>query len=581
MQTRLILDKLGQAEFDRLVDHVAPTDPSSMTTEVLITTLKELFRDKIPLTRRLIEILNYRYDRSTPITEHLDRINRHAADFDRSNLTDDNLRILLLLQSFCFSADNDELKRIALRVVEKNQAASLKDVVAELEAYLNVASGLKTLENPTKHSQVAVLNVAHSKNKGKVAPKRKSPPEADTSKAQPSSATKKGNGGAHPRAKCPFREAVCHKCSGKGHIAKVCRSNGSSQEQPESSAKAKSVVSQSLSAVGKRRRHYVNVFLLGKSVSLQYDTGSDVTALGREGKIHIDVASRNGVNLFGLNAIDSLNLWTVPLAELRPSSPASDLQCASSQSSLKSSNVNSTREQPSRLASSDNHEVTSQHNVYLENVLKRFPVLFSKELGRCRNFKVKFFTSDDARPRQIPCRQIPYAMESLLAEELQRLEENDIIEPMVISNWTSPMVIVKKRNGKLRLCVDYSTSVNQALHDNKFKRLPFGIKTAPANFQQAIDSTLAGLEGVNTYIDDVIVRGSTRQEHDERLRKTLQRLQDQGWRLSAEKCRFSLEEIKYLGLIINAQGISPDPDATTAIANMPKPTSVAEVQSFL
>lgn len=110
MQTRLVLDKLGQTEFDRLVDHIAPTDPSQMSQKDL-TKLKELFRDKVPITRRRIEMLNYRYDKSIPITEHIDRINRHAAEFDRSKLTDDNLRILLLLQSFCYSSDNDELKR--------------------------------------------------------------------------------------------------------------------------------------------------------------------------------------------------------------------------------------------------------------------------------------------------------------------------------------------------------------------------------------------------------------------------------------------------------------------------------------
>lgn len=60
MRTRLVLDKLGQTEFDRLVDHIAPTDPSSMPQDELITKLKDLFSDKVPITRRRIEILNFR-----------------------------------------------------------------------------------------------------------------------------------------------------------------------------------------------------------------------------------------------------------------------------------------------------------------------------------------------------------------------------------------------------------------------------------------------------------------------------------------------------------------------------------------
>lgn len=88
MRTRLIIDKLGEAEYNRLVDHVAPQVPSSMTQQELITILRNLFRDKISITRRRIEILNYRYDQTMGISEHLDRVNRHAANFDRQNLTE-------------------------------------------------------------------------------------------------------------------------------------------------------------------------------------------------------------------------------------------------------------------------------------------------------------------------------------------------------------------------------------------------------------------------------------------------------------------------------------------------------------
>ncbi|XP_024871376.1 uncharacterized protein K02A2.6-like, partial [Temnothorax curvispinosus] len=244
--------------------------------------------------------------------------------------------------------------------------------------------------------------------------------------------------------------------------------------------------------------------------------------------------------------------------------------------------------------------VTSQHNVYLEDVLQHFPTLFADDLGTCSNFKVKFNIARDARPVQSKCRQIPYAIEALLAEELKRLEFLGIIESVATSNWTSPIVIAKKQNGKIRLCGDYSTGVNSVLISNshplptvdninaklngnryfsvldlsdaffqleidkdhreittivtpfglyRYTREPFGLKTAPTDFQQAMDNTLEGLERVSAYFDDVIVRGRTRKEHDERLFKTLQRLQDRGWRLRAEKCRFGLEEIKYLGSI--------------------------------
>lgn len=104
MRTRLIFDKLGQYEFDRLVDHIAPEHLTKVDQTELIDILKNLFREKISITHRRMELLNYQYDKSIPISEHIGRINQHASDFGRTNLFDDNLRVLFLLQSFCYHA---------------------------------------------------------------------------------------------------------------------------------------------------------------------------------------------------------------------------------------------------------------------------------------------------------------------------------------------------------------------------------------------------------------------------------------------------------------------------------------------
>ncbi|XP_025996247.1 uncharacterized protein K02A2.6-like [Solenopsis invicta] len=270
------------------------------------------------------------------------------------------------------------------------------------------------------------------------------------------------------------------------------------------------------------------------------------------------------------------------------------------------------------------------NNAFCDQIIKEFPILFSPGLGKCNSFRAKFVLTEEAVPVQTPCRQIPYVMETSLKEELQRLESQDIIERVHLSNWSTPVVIVKKPDGRIRLCADYSTGVNRALRNNtyplpnadniitkvnsnsyfsvldlsdaflqievaedhrdittittpkrvfRFKRLPFCIKTAPAIFQQAINHILAGLKGVYAYIDDVIIMGSTQQEHDKRLRATLQRLEERDRKLKPSKCRFALQEIKYLGIIINESGISADPEATRAITEMPKHSCVAEVQT--
>ncbi|XGW22263.1 hypothetical protein V3C99_004908, partial [Haemonchus contortus] len=88
----------------------------------------------------------------------------------------------------------------------------------------------------------------------------------------------------------------------------------------------------------------------------------------------------------------------------------------------------------------------------------------------------------------------------------------------------------------------------------RFNRLPFGVKPAPGIFQQCIDALIAGLDGTAAYLDDILVTGRTVDEHNTRLDAVLQRIQDYGFRVRLEKCKFLQTEINYLGFVINAQG---------------------------
>ncbi|GBM78620.1 Transposon Ty3-I Gag-Pol polyprotein [Araneus ventricosus] len=114
----------------------------------------------------------------------------------------------------------------------------------------------------------------------------------------------------------------------------------------------------------------------------------------------------------------------------------------------------------------------------------------------------------------------------------------------------------------------------------KFKRLPFEISSAPEVFQKRIRECLTGLNGVVGLMDEFVVYGETEKEHDERLYKDLQRLQDSGWTLNEEKCQFRNKSIKFLGHIISADGICPDPTKTEAIKEMSQPTNITELERF-
>ena len=105
----------------------------------------------------------------------------------------------------------------------------------------------------------------------------------------------------------------------------------------------------------------------------------------------------------------------------------------------------------------------------------------------------------------------------------------------------------------------------------RFKRLPLGLSSGPEVFHRAMHHILSGLEGVDCFIDNVIIWGSTREEHDQRVRPVLERLRDKGVKLQAAKCKFRLQEVTYYGHILSTEGIKVSPQKVQAITQMQCP----------
>ena len=113
-----------------------------------------------------------------------------------------------------------------------------------------------------------------------------------------------------------------------------------------------------------------------------------------------------------------------------------------------------------------------------------------------------------------------------------------------------------------------------------FHRLPFGITSAPEHFQKQMLSILSGVEGVLCMMDDILVHGKTQEELDSRPQEVLQRIQRAGLTLNKEKCFFSLLVVKFLGQVIDSEGIRSDPDKVSAIRQAPEPTNMGDVCRF-
>lgn len=265
------------------------------------------------------------------------------------------------------------------------------------------------------------------------------------------------------------------------------------------------------------------------------------------------------------------------------------------------------------------------------DVRTRYPELF-EGLGKLAGeYTIKL--REDAHPVALTTpRRVPIPLLPKVKTELARMEQLGVIEKIdEPSEWCSGMVVVQKPKGGVRICVDLTQlneSVQREIHPMPavditlgqlagakffsrldansgfwqvqlsedsaklttfitpfgryfFRRLPFGISSAPEYFQKQMSRILEGQKGVVCQTDDVLVHGSTKIEHDTVLDAVLQKLKGAGVTLNAEKCEFFQTETNFLGHIVNENGIRPDPNKVKAILEMSPPTDVSGVRRLL
>ncbi|CAB4026619.1 Transposon Tf2-9 poly [Paramuricea clavata] len=115
----------------------------------------------------------------------------------------------------------------------------------------------------------------------------------------------------------------------------------------------------------------------------------------------------------------------------------------------------------------------------------------------------------------------------------------------------------------------------------RYKRLCFGVNSAPEQFQYAIQQTLQGLEGVRNIADDIIVWGKSQKEHDTHLEALMKRLSENNLTLNVSKCKFNVDSIWFYGCTLSKYGISADKTKIAALVNMKEPEDVSQLRSFL
>ena len=115
----------------------------------------------------------------------------------------------------------------------------------------------------------------------------------------------------------------------------------------------------------------------------------------------------------------------------------------------------------------------------------------------------------------------------------------------------------------------------------RYKRLMFGVTSAPEKYQQVIRDVLRGCEGVANIADDLVVHGKGVEEHDRRLFAVLDRLSEAGLTVNGDKCEFRLTKLKFFGHELSSDGVSPSEEKIAAIRDARSPKDASEVRSFM
>ena len=231
-------------------------------------------------------------------------------------------------------------------------------------------------------------------------------------------------------------------------------------------------------------------------------------------------------------------------------------------------------------------------------MIDKYPTVFSEELGRLKGAKVKLNVNPDAQPKFYKARSVPLIHKEKLGQEVDELQRKGVISPVQFSPWAAPIVPLLKKSGNMRVCGDYKLTYNQVAPTDPyplpvieeifaklsggtlftkldladaFLQLPLdddrnsiSLSTRPRDYSSTTVYHSASIQhhpsfsdistrfskDVSSFIDDILVTGTTVEDHLHNLEEVLKRLE-------AANLHVRREEIEYLGYIIDKDGLHP------------------------
>ncbi|XP_042142281.1 uncharacterized protein K02A2.6-like [Ixodes scapularis] len=604
----------------------APTTPSETDYADII---KKLGNHFAPKPSEIVERFKFHkraQHSDEPMAAFIADLRRIAVTCNFGDALDSSLRD----QIVCGVKD-EALQRRLLSEAELTLAQAEKLAIAA-ECAKNNAMEIRT--TPKDVSQI------HSVAKDGPGP---SPPAQHHAKPETKQATSvcyRCNG-AHSPQDCHFKNATCLFCGRKGHIVKACLQKKAKKSPP----RARRGTAQADLLDGDTSKMYelynlssnepailVDVDIDGQPTAMEVDSGCMFSVISRRTMARLHIPNQRlkpstvALRTYTKEPVIVLGRVLVEVKHKERSATLPLLVVKGEYASLLGRNW--FKHLGIGLTGVHQLRNTQEGSGFLEE----FKEIFDAGLGKSRGPPIRVEVDRSAAPKFCKSRQVPYAMRPKVEQELEKLVQQGILEPVKHSNWATPIVPILKKSGELRICGDYKSTVNKAVkwecyplptpeqllsnlagcrrftqldlaqayqqltvddesaklftittHKGLFKvnRLPFGVSVAVAIFQRYMEELLAGIEGVLIFLDDILIGGESKEQHDRRLRAVLQRFKEDGLRLNKAKCTFNTMQVVFLGFRIDKDGVRPTEDKVKAIHEAPEPKNKQELQSFL
>ena len=464
----------------------------------------------------------------------------------------------------------------------------------------------------------------------------------------------------HKAPDCRHRNTKCHACHKTGHLASVCRSRlqktaekKGGKRKPRRRVNVRTVDEHNstdpssddqlygiFQVGGKSPKMMVTVGINGVPIDMEVDTGAERStipaALFKDKLVTVCSLQPSQVTLrqYNQSPLKVVGQCKVDLkvGDQQLSGTIIIVDIPSKHPLLGRDILTDMGITFDKLLKQSSVKAISLEQSTIEEIVTDYSDLFEKGLGLLQGIEAEVAVEQAATPRFHKCRPVPFALRDKVEEALKAQVAAGELVPVERSEWAAPIVVVKKKDGGVRICGDFKVTINPVIRQQVYPlptpeemfsalangetftrldlarayrqmkvkpecqhlltinthlglfchtRLPFGISTAPSLWQKAMAQILQGLPGVVVFIDDILVTGKTKEEHIENLRNVLSRLRQAGLRLNKSKCLFFQKSLEYLGHPISKEGIRPTEERVKCVLNAPPPQNKQQLQSFL